>query len=63
MIVLEKIALPYLNRIDPERAHRLAMKALKLGLKPMRAPFESDRLKTSIGGFKPPQPHWACSRV
>lgn len=53
MRILEKMALPFLRRMEPERAHALSIKALKLGLGP-RAPKKKSypRLETELAGLK-----------
>lgn len=54
--MLEKLALPLLRRIDPERAHGLALTALKAGFGPLEGPFTSTRLATQIAGMDLPNP-------
>ncbi|QXT41065.1 quinone-dependent dihydroorotate dehydrogenase [Gymnodinialimonas ceratoperidinii] len=54
--MLEKLALPLLRRIDPERAHGLAIAALKAGFGPVEGPFTSARLPTRIAGLDMPNP-------
>ena len=56
MRALEKIGLAALRRVDPERAHGLALKALNMGLGPRSGPVTSDRLKTQIAGLHMPNP-------
>jgi len=56
MRALEHIGLAALRRVDPERAHGLALKALNMGLGPRSGPVTSDRLKTQIAGIKIPNP-------
>ena len=48
----ERLALPLLRRIDPETAHRLALKALWVGLGPRREPVTSPRLGTRLAGIE-----------
>lgn len=44
-----------LHRIDPERAHDLSLKALRMGLVPLHGgPVTSERLATSAGGLALP---------
>ena len=52
MSLFEKLGLFALRRINPERAHMIAIKALELGLTKTRKPFTSDRLHTEIAGLK-----------
>ena len=56
MRAFEKIGLRALRGLDPERAHGLALKALKAGLGPKSGPVTSDRLKTSLAGLSLPNP-------
>lgn len=52
MSVLEKLGLGLLRQVDPERAHGLALKALKSGLAPLPgAPVNTPRLTTEIAGM------------
>ena len=53
---LEDLGLTVLQQIDPERAHGLALQALKLGLGPSDGPVTSDRLRTTIAGLDLPNP-------
>lgn len=54
--MLEKIGLPLLRRVDPERAHGLALMAVKAGLGPLKGPFTTPRLQTEIAGMTLPNP-------
>jgi dihydroorotate dehydrogenase len=54
--MLEKLALPLLRRVDPERAHGLAITALKAGLAPLSGPYTTSRLRTSLAGLDMPNP-------
>ncbi|WP_341860805.1 quinone-dependent dihydroorotate dehydrogenase [Gymnodinialimonas sp. 57CJ19] len=54
--MLEKLGLPLLRCMDPERAHGLALLALKAGLGPVAGPFTSSRLQTQIAGLAMPNP-------
>lgn len=54
--MLEKLALPLLRRIDPERAHVLALTALRAGFGPLEGPFTSTRLATQLAGMNLPNP-------
>ena len=53
---LEQIGLAALRRIDPETAHRLALRALHAGLGPRGGPLTSDRLATTVAGLRLPNP-------
>jgi len=53
---LESLALPFLRRIDPERAHGLALTALKAGLGPLQGPYTTPRLATRVAGLDLPNP-------
>ncbi len=53
--ILQKIGLPMMQRLDPETAHGLALKALRMGLAPS-ANVTSSRLATSIAGLSLPNP-------
>lgn len=48
--------LPLLHRLDPETAHGLALRALRLGLGPRPGAFTSPRLATSLAGLSLPNP-------
>ncbi|WP_417249316.1 quinone-dependent dihydroorotate dehydrogenase [Celeribacter sp.] len=56
MSLTEKIGLTALRRIDPEKAHRLALNALRAGLAPLPGPITSPRLKTTLAGLEMPNP-------
>jgi dihydroorotate dehydrogenase len=51
MKLTEKLALKALHKVDPETAHALSIKALKLGLTPTPGPVTSARLKCEIAGI------------
>ena len=56
---LEQVGLSLLRRLDPERAHGLALRALRTGLAPLPAApaaARSSRLATSLGGLSLPNP-------
>ncbi|MCC5983918.1 MAG: quinone-dependent dihydroorotate dehydrogenase [Rhodobacteraceae bacterium] len=53
---LEAAGLALLHRMDPERAHGMALTALRLGLVPLPAPVASDRLRTTVAGLTLPNP-------
>ena len=56
MRVLERLGLPILRSLDPERAHGLALTALRLGLGPRGGPVTSPRLRQSLAGLDLPNP-------
>ncbi|MFW2541445.1 quinone-dependent dihydroorotate dehydrogenase [Primorskyibacter sp. 2E107] len=56
MTALEQIGLRVLRRCDPERAHGLALMALRSGLAPAPGPIATPRLRTSIAGLQLPNP-------
>ena len=56
MTPLERIGLAALHRCDPETAHGLALKALRLGLAPQPGPVTSALLKTDLAGITLPNP-------
>ena len=56
MKALEQIGLTALRRIDPERAHGLALMALNAGLGPRGGQFSTDRLHTHVAGLDLPNP-------
>jgi dihydroorotate dehydrogenase len=49
--LFERAGLAVLRRIDPERAHGLALAGLRLGFAPMPGPVTSTRLATSVAGL------------
>lgn len=51
MSLLESAALAILHRLDPERAHHLALSALQAGLVPGPGPVNSPRLATRLAGM------------
>ena len=51
MSALERAGLAVLHRMDPERAHDLSLKALRLGLAPRPGPVTRPRLATGIAGL------------
>ena len=53
---LEALGLQLLRRMDPERAHGMALMALRLGLAGGAGPVTSPRLKTEIAGLALPNP-------
>ncbi|UTS80209.1 quinone-dependent dihydroorotate dehydrogenase [Phaeobacter piscinae] len=56
MSLTERLALVALHRCDPEAAHSLSIKALKMGLTPTPGPVTSARLTTRIAGLDLPNP-------
>lgn len=54
--LVEQAGLRALRRIDPEAAHGLALKALRMGLGPVGGPVASPRLRTSFAGLDLPNP-------
>lgn len=56
MNMVERAGLALLHRCDPERAHGLALQALRLGLTPRQTPVVSDRLRTQVAGLDMPNP-------
>ncbi|WP_226779396.1 quinone-dependent dihydroorotate dehydrogenase [Oceaniglobus trochenteri] len=53
---LERLGLGLLHRVDPETAHGLALRALKLGLAPAPGARTSPRLATRLAGLSLPNP-------
>ncbi len=53
---LEQAGLPLLRCLDPERAHGLALKALRAGLAPQSGPITSSRLAVQFAGLDLPNP-------
>ena len=51
MNLAERIGLPLLRRLDPERAHGLALRALRAGLGPSGGPVRDPRLATRLAGI------------
>ncbi len=56
MSLLERIGLPLLRAVDPERAHGLALQAVRSGLAPLPGPVTSPRLATTLAGMALPNP-------
>lgn len=56
MSLIERAGLAALHRIDPERAHGLALLALRAGLVPLPGPVTSTRLATTLAGLHLPNP-------
>ena len=53
---LQKYGLPLMHMLDPEVAHGLSIKALRMGLTPTEGAVTSARLKTSLAGMALPNP-------
>ncbi len=56
MTPVERLGLSLLHRLDPETAHGLALKALRLGLTGSHAPVTSNRLRVQLAGLDLPNP-------
>ena len=56
MKTLERLGLAALHRFDPETAHNLALRALRLRLVPLNGPVTSPRLRTELAGMTLPNP-------
>lgn len=56
MSFAEQMGLAALRKIDPERAHGLAISALRAGLAPKPGPVRSARLHTTLAGITLPNP-------
>ncbi len=56
MSLTERLGLALLRRIDPERAHTLALLALRAGLAPLPGPVTSSRLHSTLCGLELPNP-------
>jgi dihydroorotate dehydrogenase len=52
----ERFGLSVMQKLDPERAHGLALKALQTGLLPLKGPVTSDRLRCDLAGLSLPNP-------
>lgn len=52
----ERFGLSVMQRMDPERAHALAISALRTGLLPAPGPVTSPRLETHLAGMVLPNP-------
>lgn len=53
---VERLGLTVLRRLDPERAHALALHAVRLGLVPQPGPVTTPRLETELAGLRLPNP-------
>ena len=56
MTLLERAGLLALHQIDPERAHHLALFALRAGLVPLPGTLSSPRLQMTLAGIDLPNP-------
>ncbi len=56
MSLIERAGVALLGRIEPERAHGLALAAVRAGLVPTPGPVTSPRLATSLAGLALPNP-------
>jgi len=56
MTGLERLGLGLMHRLDPETAHGLALRALRLGLAPAPGPITSPRLRVGLAGIMLPNP-------
>ena len=54
--MIDRLALAALRRMDPETAHGVAIRALRLGLVPQPGPVTSPRLATTVAGLDLPNP-------
>ena len=52
MNLSEKVALRLLSNLDPEKAHNLAIRALKFGFIPKNQGFQAKSLELSVAGLK-----------
>ena len=53
---IQKFGLPMMHLLDPEAAHGLSIKALKMGMVPTPGPVTSPRLATTLAGLALPNP-------
>lgn len=49
--LIERAGLAVFHKIDPEKAHGLSLRALRMGLAPLPGPITSPRLKTDLAGM------------
>lgn len=54
--MLETLGLKLLRSVEPERAHAMALSALRMGLAPLSGPYTTPRLRTHIAGLDLPNP-------
>jgi dihydroorotate dehydrogenase len=55
-MMLERMGMALMRRMDPERAHALALRALGAGLAPLPGPVTSPRLACKLAGLDLPNP-------
>ena len=55
-MMLERMGMALMRRMDPERAHGLALRALNSGLAPLPGPVTSPRLACTVAGLALPNP-------
>jgi len=55
-MMLEQMGMALMRRMDPERAHGVALRALKTGLAPLPGPVTSPRLACRLAGMDLPNP-------
>ena len=55
-MMLERMGMALMRRMDPERAHGLALRALNSGLAPLPGPVTSPRLACTVAGLEMPNP-------
>ena len=53
---MDRLALRALHLVEPERAHRIALHALRAGLVPRPGPVSTPRLRTVLAGLELPNP-------
>ncbi len=53
---IEKIGMTLLRRLDPETAHKVALRALQTGMASAPGPVTSERLRTRVAGIDLPNP-------
>ena len=51
MTLTERLGLTLLHRYDPENAHGLSLRALRMGLVPLPGPVTSSRLACTLAGL------------
>lgn len=56
MNAMERLGLGLLHRMDPETAHGLSLRALRMGLVPLPGPVGGPRLATALAGLTLPNP-------
>ncbi|MFN3971684.1 MAG: quinone-dependent dihydroorotate dehydrogenase [Gemmobacter sp.] len=56
MNLVERAGLAVLHRMDPETAHEMSLRALRVGLVPLQGVVTSDRLACNLAGLTLPNP-------